>query len=384
MELLKKLVFDLLKLYKNFIHWNTSKLLSVIFSFLVAIAFVLPIAVFLVICWFVDSINWLSMFSSMSYTWAASTSFLSIFMSHPVYVLFLMFVFLIWVVAYLTAIYYNMMNLFNLYLWYTKWEKIGFLSNVYFDFRKIFRFFVLNVLSTLSIFAPIVIFLIITLIIVLAFGWSQSTINYLNSSNWFNPLNILVVILWIAVVISTIYIWYRITFSYMIMLDEEYDKKPILQSYIASYKITKWLVFFKVMLLSLWFAVILYILNLILNWIFNLFVIDLFWVSSSYFETNNALALFMDSILAGNLLISLFLFLFYFLYFISLYWVTEMFFVSIYKNIFYQRLLDLNLKQEVVQENDLNKQDEEEFLENEQLEWKEQETKDEEKTSEKK
>lgn len=80
-----------------------------------------------------------------------------------------------------------------------------------------------------------------------------------------------------------IYIWYRITFSYMIMLDEEYDKKPILQSYIASYKITKWLVFFKVLLLSLWFAVILYILNLILNWIFN-FVIDLFWVSSSYFE----------------------------------------------------------------------------------------------------
>jgi len=55
-----KLIFsDVAFTYKNFLHWNFSKILSFLVSILLGLTIALPIIVLVVIVAFIDPINWI-------------------------------------------------------------------------------------------------------------------------------------------------------------------------------------------------------------------------------------------------------------------------------------------------------------------------------------
>jgi hypothetical protein len=158
---MKKLFLDILWdvgfLYKNFFHFNLSKILIFLTTFLyIFILFIPLLLVFWVVFYFLGMFDW--SFNPYLFLW------------NPYYIwfwlLFIIFAFFLYVIWYS----YSQVLLANLNISYTKREKLPFSKNYYFNKKLFFTFFKVSFLLICLFLLP-VIFWVLWFLILIFISW---------------------------------------------------------------------------------------------------------------------------------------------------------------------------------------------------------------------
>lgn len=305
-QIIKNILSDISLLYKNFLHWNISKILimfySVILSLLISVAFFLLLYLFyliwswiwiilafiILLFWVVFLIPffWIQVLVNVSdiinLVFNNNFIYYNLFSENKLYAIFYL-VFLI----FFTIIFFVKMTKLNIN--YLDSNKLSYLKIFSIEFKKTFKLIKITLINSFILSIPFLLFTIIYFI----FGWSGEMF----LGDWwvkifFMALSFLMYILFFYLSFKTIY-------SYIVFL----YKKENLKSYLyikESFIITKnkFFLFIIPFLILFLLAVVLFIIWYYLN--------SLFWISS-------------------NFIYSIIIFLFFT-------WLFEMFLVSFYKN----------------------------------------------------
>ncbi len=249
LKLIKSIFLDILKLYKNFLHWNISKLFislgSIALSFLLAIPFIIV----LVIMYFAFDLN--SYVTSMDVSLFSLLGFLS---GEPlIFTLFIIFSLLTFFSA-LLGYSYRRVLFTKLNLSYIDWKKISYIKNKYFDFKLIWKYFKVITLIALFVSVPFFVFIIWFFILFFIFGWA-SWVQALLISSQFNLFSLLALLLLLICFVAFVYISYRLYFAVIMLVDKKHyedNEKPmfyIIESFLKTKDIFVFMKFILVMIL---------------------------------------------------------------------------------------------------------------------------------------
>ena len=251
-HILKNICIDIIFLYKNFFHWNISKFFMLIWSFLVGVILSLPFFLLMWILAMVDPIEWSSILESDINIYMNIAQYIAI---HPLYILAEFILFVLGVTFLFLWMSYHVILESNLYLHYFNKQKLPFKKNHYFDPQKISTYF--GILGWIGVYLllPICVLLLIFFSLFLIFKFL------------FLPDFILYILLSIAAVVCGIwflYLSYRLSFSYIVFVDNADEEKQKSKSYVQkSLSLTSWKVFFKFLWIAVIFMILLAPLNII-------------------------------------------------------------------------------------------------------------------------
>lgn len=330
-KLLKIIFWDVISLYKNFVHWNISKLFIWVFAWWLSILISIPFFVLFLIIWYYSGVG----FSFLNSPY--------ILLQSP----FLVISFILYIASLLFWISYYRIPLLKLNLKYIEWENLGYLKNIYFDFSKIWKFFKVNLWMLFYISIPMLVFLFLfSLLFLLFWGW-------IFDKNWIvnNTFSIVSLILFIISSVSSLYIIYRVSFSY-VLLSDDIDDHSAKYYVLHSVKLTKWLYTF-VKVISIMFVFLLPLLPFIYfwesltrerEWIHNYvdynksltssWKLDDYDYQNLYLKYSSKSEKELNEILRTNRIYS---YIYYVFFFLFLYWVIEMVYVSFYINVFLEK-----------------------------------------------
>jgi len=240
---------DVLTAYKNLLHWCISKIIISCWSITLGVIAMLPFLIFAVIIWFIDPISWSEImayilsWSDVSYEIVESVAL------HPYWLLFMTIILVVCIFFFLLASSYNLLLLSNLSLNYVNWKKIAFKKNLYFDTRYITRFMWILCWNIMYLLAPITIWVGIVFFMYFFFN-----IGFIS----FNTLSFLVALYSFVLILSIIYLIYRIIFWYIILADD--SKKKHLgtsRSYVKkSIDLTSWGNFFRFFIMCIVYSIL--------------------------------------------------------------------------------------------------------------------------------
>lgn len=222
---IKNTFLDVFLLYKNFLNWNLNKFVIYIWSFLFAFLVSLP---FLILMFWVSYLFWVDvkmLFSNLLNNELTSNNYINIS--------FFLITFIFFIANFYKYILLNKIN-FD----YLNWEKPKILKNYYFDFKIIKKYFIVSLINLLLFLWLFLFFLVIYIILFFAFWWFEWIWQILSTwnNNFFSIISLAIFVIFI---ISFVYLFYRIIFSYFIFIDtEHHDKKPF-NAIKKSFEITK-------------------------------------------------------------------------------------------------------------------------------------------------
>ena len=250
--LIKNIFLDIFNLFRNFFHWNLSKIFILIWSFVLSFLSILPFVLIIFIYWYFAWIDLTQLFFQI----LSKQLWTNLFVNLLLYIIIIIF-FIIYLYQYILLIKLNFE--------YLEWKKLKYIKNYYFNITKIKRYIILTLLNFAVLLIPVIFFLLIIWILMI-FNWSiNETINSLLTSgnnffSWFSFISFIISI------IAFIYILFRICFSYFIFIDDEKNEKKILYYFKKSFKITKWFkVFFKFLSILIIFLIIQFPIRILLN-----------------------------------------------------------------------------------------------------------------------
>lgn len=207
-QLIKSIFLDILELYKNFLHFNISKILIYLVSLLIALVLALP---FLII-WFIYLSN--NDYSINIYDLLAN-QFLLVVWS------ILWLVFLFFVSAWY---YYSFLLLNNLNLNYIERKKLDFTKNYYFNFKMFWNYIKLFFYNFLILLSPVVLFTIWFFVLIIIFWGYDASLNAVLA--WAsNSFSVSLVIWLIICSLIFFYLSFRLLFSYVIFVQESKGTK---------------------------------------------------------------------------------------------------------------------------------------------------------------
>jgi len=269
LTLIKNIFIDVFYVYKNFLHWNLSKIIIFLWSMVLWFLAMFPFLLIIFLYWYFVDINLKELFFQVIYNSLWSDWIVNIFL----YITKFLFL-----IAYI----YWYVLLAHLSINYLKGKKIKYLSNYYFDISKIKKHFSITFFNILLLLVPVILFLVLIFTLVLIV-WVEESKNFitLSSIEWeSNFFTITSLVLFLISVISFIYILYRICFSYFVFIDDTKNSKRSLDYIKKSFSLTKW---WK----SLWrFIIIMLIISPFI------FIIQLVWgyLENETSQLNNYLA----------------------------------------------------------------------------------------------
>lgn len=223
-RLIKSIVIDIMILYKNFVHWNLSKIFIWLASIILSIAISLPFIVILIIMYF-----WLNLGEYLNWfdTWILDL--FSLLWWRPVVFVFFSFISVLLFVGALFWYSYKKVLFTKLNLSYLEWNKLGYLKNSYIDFKLILKYFQVIVLISLFLLVPIIVFFVLFFILFFVF-WGSSWVEVMIKSSTFNLFSISILIVAILCFVAFVYISYRLYFAVIMLADKKnYDElnRPI-------------------------------------------------------------------------------------------------------------------------------------------------------------
>lgn len=224
---LRSIFSHIQEVYRNFFHWNLSKIVISVVSFIIGILFSSPFLVVLVILMSVDSIDWLSLSNGILSGQALWFEVISQFLSAP---FFLAFEFLLAIVAlgfFVAGYNYTWFLSARLYLGYQEQKKLPILRKDYFNIRLVWKFLQIFFLQWLFISIAFGGLLVVAILLFIIFQL------------WFLSFDILSYTLLFFLVLSVIagfYIGYRVYFAVFLFADscdvnvaaKDYIKKSVL------------------------------------------------------------------------------------------------------------------------------------------------------------
>ncbi len=219
---LKKILSDVLFMYRNFIHWNLSKLSIFIWSLILGVIIALPVFFIAVIVWLIDPISW-SQLAASALSWQdPSFELMAGLAEHPYSLWIMVFLACCMFLFFLLWSSYSLLLIARLSLKYTERKKLSLKKNLYFARKHIRSFLFMSCLNTAYILFPI--FIWIVLVAGVRILWV--------SPDFFEIFTVIVLLLCIWAII---YIIYRIIFGYIILADQKRsDKVHSGKSYIKS------------------------------------------------------------------------------------------------------------------------------------------------------
>jgi len=234
----KNIFSDVIFTYRNFIHWNISKILISVWSFTLWVILSLPVFIIAIILWFLDPIEWSEIIVYLLSWDDASYQLIWWVAMHPYNLVMMVFFIFVWVFLFLLWSSYSLFLKWELSLWYVKWKKLKYSKNHYFNRKFIFRYIWIMCWNIVYIIAPIIIWVGIVFFMYLFYN-----IGFIS----FDTLSILIALYWIILILCELYLIYRIVFGYILLADD--TKKKHLWSSLSyvrkSIEITKWASFFK-------------------------------------------------------------------------------------------------------------------------------------------
>ena len=210
---------DIFFVYKNIFHWNISKA----FMWVSIIINVLLFWVFF--AWIMYAIIVLSSGSMDAFSaWVNnaldpfSSEFLHFDLMSIIIFLLLIIAMVIWVGAFL----YIRVLFAKLNLAYVWWEKLQFKKNKYFQYNLFYKHICLTLLAALIMFAPMIIWAI--LIAVLTLFIQVDSAHIFESVTESKLLQLLSFMIMLVTSILTIYLWYRMSFVHLLLVEQWNEK----------------------------------------------------------------------------------------------------------------------------------------------------------------
>lgn len=229
---------DIITLYKNFIHWNLSKILIYSWSILLWLILTLPFfviyslskeislwKVYIDFLWSISLSNIELIFTNLFYFFESIFYSIILILSWD----YLSILYIVWWLFFLFGFLYSYPLLINLSNSYLDWEKLSIKENSYFSIKKIIDFSLLSLLNLVVISLYLISFsLILFLISYLLSLYAGSGLNLwvLLEVGEFNYASISMIIYLIIGIIGFIYLFFRIIFSYFYFCDKKYNKEP--------------------------------------------------------------------------------------------------------------------------------------------------------------
>ncbi len=241
LKLFKNIFSDVWFLYKNFFHFNLSKILIILVTILYILVLLLPIFLLLLLTFY--------------FLWIFNTGFSPyLFLANWYYLWFWIFFIVLSFFIYIIWYSWSTILLNRLSLWYINREKLSLSKNYYFDFKLFWTYFKLSFIVLLIIFSPILFWFIWSIILLIIFWWIQQSLAVVSS--WmYNWLSISLLILTIISVILFLYLSYKTLFVYVILVDKYSKNKKLkkVKYYLKkSFQFTKWFKkFYKLVLVLL-------------------------------------------------------------------------------------------------------------------------------------
>lgn len=219
-DYIKNNFLDVFLIYKNFLHWNVSKLIIFVWSTIVL--WFISVVPLIIILYVYSIFTWVDIIKLIDWdiSWNLAFNLIGYF-----------FLFVIISVYFIFFSYSNVL-LMKINNYYLEWKKLPYKENDYLNIKKIIKFFNLSLLNILILLIPVLIFLIsIGLLILISGGIANA--NQIVST-WIN--NYLSISGLISLVLSSlllVYLYYRVVFSYFILSDDNYyDENKTALSYI--------------------------------------------------------------------------------------------------------------------------------------------------------
>lgn len=213
MKLIKNTIFDIIKLYKNFFRWNISKLLIVSYSALLAFVFTIPIILIIFVYGHFASISFLELFEQILLRNFGADNFVNIML-------------IIWWVTYVFMYLYQHVLLVKLGMKIDEGKKIKFFNKDYYNFWVIKRYIYLNFINVALLIIPVLFFALFIWIINNFVWWIEAITNFSDSKMM---LFWIITIIWFLFsLLLFLYIFYRVCFSYfMLIWDKHFKQKTI-------------------------------------------------------------------------------------------------------------------------------------------------------------
>lgn len=246
----KHICVDIIYLYKNFLHWNISKLLISLWSILLGFIVVIPLFIIIIVIWFLDPIAWTELISFILSWSDISYNIVWEIAMHPYWLVCMIFLVVVGMFLFLLASSYSLLLQANLSLHYLKGKPLKYKKNLYTSRKYISTFMSLISWNIMYLLAPIVIWVWVVFFMYLFFNiWFI----------WFKALSFFIATATVILLIAIIYLVYRIIFGYVLLARDSKKKKlNTAKGYVQeSIKLTQGKNFWKFLFISIAYTVVL-------------------------------------------------------------------------------------------------------------------------------
>lgn len=263
LSLLKNILWNTILLYRNFIHWNASKIIYYVYGIIVWVVLALPFLALAGLSIWLSDMSVAIVTDFLLYG-SGGVEFVGTLFSSPFASIAALCMLVFAALALGIGVSYGEYLLYGLNLSYIKWKKLKLFSKKRFLNRNLLqKYIALVAWMLLALFIPLVLYAVIVWIIVLGFWWIEALNNYL-ILHPSNIVSISLLILFIIVIGVCVWLVYRLSFAFLLLIDSKASKTSALKYLKKSYVMTsgwkKPFRFFIVLLLTLLaFSPVLYI-----------------------------------------------------------------------------------------------------------------------------
>lgn len=233
-------------LYRNFIHWNISKLLYSLYWVVLWLVILIP---FLLVYYIYISIYWgefmtfITAFRNWVFLWNTFENIL-----HIIALFF-----------YTISFYFSYMLYIKLYDLYLKWKKIAYIENDFLNYKMFWKYLLMTILLIILILViPVLIYILLFYLMVELIWWTQAaTMLALSESSW--TFVLITLFSFVLLILFCFYLFFRFVFSYFLLVLGEDNKKSIISLLKNSFIITKWIKKFFNFLLVIFITLLAYL-----------------------------------------------------------------------------------------------------------------------------
>ncbi|EKD66203.1 MAG: hypothetical protein ACD_49C00060G0045 [uncultured bacterium (gcode 4)] len=262
---------NLKTVYLNFVHWNISKVIIRLYSFvtwLIISSPFLALAIYLIFKLSkVFNKESLSLFIS---TGDIDSNLLLAFLGNIWSVIFLIFILVLIVSFFAFTFMYGDFLIQNIYKWYLEKTKIPYSKNLYFSWKHISKYLWVLVWNSLYLAIPMLILFAGILVLVILYKYKIITNDPSNPNMILWGISLLYFI-WVSVYF--VYLFIRLSFSYIGLIYTDNIVLPAKFYVEKSFTLTKWNIF---KIISLWIP-------FLALYSFISLIVDILWLSNNIF-----------------------------------------------------------------------------------------------------
>lgn len=155
---------DVFFMYRNFFHWNISKILITIWSFVLASIIALPVLFLAIVIGFIDPINWNIFIESELLGTDPTLEMIANISTHPFWLGGVVFFIVLSAFLFFSSLSYGLFLMLRISLKYTQRKKLALRKNLYFSKKHMYSFYILLGKTMFVVISPLFIWTLLAII----------------------------------------------------------------------------------------------------------------------------------------------------------------------------------------------------------------------------